>query len=163
VRPEADRTTIPRPPPESVERIVDRMNLTLTLHKKPKETVVTTTTTARVTAPEARPRPLTSTLLWAAQIPLAAFFLFGAAGSKLIGDHSSVQEFALIGAGAVATSAILCRAPARPTGRSARVSPLAPRSTSHSGQQRSARTARMQNCEAGGPIHPTTPWASPAL
>ena len=32
-------------------------------------------TTARVTAPEARPRRLTSTLLWAAQILLAAFFL----------------------------------------------------------------------------------------
>ena len=57
------------------------------------------TTTARVTAPEARPRRLTSTLLWAAQILLAAFFLFGAAGSKLIGDNSSVQEFGLIGAG----------------------------------------------------------------
>ena len=56
-------------------------------------------TTARVTAPEARPRRLTSTLLWAAQILLAAFFLFGAAGSKLIGDNSSVQEFGLIGAG----------------------------------------------------------------
>ena len=57
------------------------------------------TTTARVTAPEARPRRLTNTLLWAAQILLAAFFLFGAAGSKLIGDNSSVQEFGLIGAG----------------------------------------------------------------
>ena len=56
-------------------------------------------TTARVTAPEARPRRLPSTLLWAAQILLAAFFLFGAAGSKLIGDNSSVQEFGLIGAG----------------------------------------------------------------
>ena len=51
------------------------------------------TTTARVTAPKARPRRLTSTLLWAAQILLAAFFLLGAAGSKLVGDHSSVHEF----------------------------------------------------------------------
>ena len=57
------------------------------------------TTTARVTAPEARPRRLTSTLLWAAQILLAMFFLLAAAGSKLVGDHSSVQEFGLIGAG----------------------------------------------------------------
>ena len=57
------------------------------------------TTTARVTAPKARPRRLTSTLLWAAQILLAAFFLLGAAGSKLVGDHSSVHEFGLIGAG----------------------------------------------------------------
>ena len=57
------------------------------------------TTTPRVTAPEARPRRLTSTLLWAAQILLAMFFLLAAAGSKLVGDHSSVQEFGLIGAG----------------------------------------------------------------
>jgi putative oxidoreductase len=57
------------------------------------------TTTARLTASEARPRRLTSTLLWAAQILLAAFFLLVAAGSKLVGDHSSVQEFGLIGAG----------------------------------------------------------------
>jgi uncharacterized membrane protein YphA (DoxX/SURF4 family) len=57
------------------------------------------TTTARVTAPEARPRRRTSTLLWAAQILLAAFFLFGAALPKLIGSHSMVQEFGLIGAG----------------------------------------------------------------
>jgi uncharacterized membrane protein YphA (DoxX/SURF4 family) len=57
------------------------------------------TTTAHVTAPEARPRRLTSTLLWAAQILLAAFFLFVAAGPKLAGSHSAVQEFGLIGAG----------------------------------------------------------------
>jgi putative oxidoreductase len=57
------------------------------------------TTTARVTAPEARPRRLTSTMLWAVQILLAAFFLFVAAGPKLAGSHSSVQEFGLIGAG----------------------------------------------------------------
>jgi uncharacterized membrane protein YphA (DoxX/SURF4 family) len=57
------------------------------------------TTTARVTAPEARPGRLTSTLLWAAQIVLAAFFLFVAAGPKLAGSHASVQEFGLIGAG----------------------------------------------------------------
>jgi putative oxidoreductase len=57
------------------------------------------TTTARVTAPKARPRRLTSTLLWAPQILLGAFFLFVAAGPKLAGSHSSVQEFGLIGAG----------------------------------------------------------------
>ena len=74
------------------------MNLTLTHHKNQKETAVTTTT-ARVAAPEARPRRLISTLLWAAQILLAAFFLFGAALPKLAGSHSMVQEFGLIGAG----------------------------------------------------------------
>jgi putative oxidoreductase len=57
------------------------------------------TTTARVKTPEARPRRLTSTLLWSAQILLAAFFLFVAAGSKLAGSHGAVQEFGAIGAG----------------------------------------------------------------
>ena len=57
------------------------------------------TTTSRVTSPEARPRRLTNTLLWAAQILLAAFFLFGAALPKLIGSDSAVQEFGLIGGG----------------------------------------------------------------
>jgi putative oxidoreductase len=62
------------------------------------------TTTARVTAArlairEARPRRLTSTLLWAAQILLAVFFVFVAAGPKLKGGHQAVQEFGLIGAG----------------------------------------------------------------
>ena len=62
------------------------------------------TTTARVTAArlairEARPRRRTSTLLWAAQILLAAFFVFAAAGPKLSGSHQSVEEFGLIGAG----------------------------------------------------------------
>jgi hypothetical protein len=57
------------------------------------------TTTSRVTSPEARPRRLTNTLLWAAQILLAAFFLFSAALPKLAGSYSSVQEFGLIGAG----------------------------------------------------------------
>jgi uncharacterized membrane protein YphA (DoxX/SURF4 family) len=56
-------------------------------------------TTAGVRAREARPRRLISTLPWAAQILLAAFFLFGAAVPKLIGSHSMVQEFGLIGAG----------------------------------------------------------------
>jgi hypothetical protein len=56
-------------------------------------------TIARVTAPEAGPRRLTSTLLWAAQILLAAFFLLVAAGSKLAGSHGAVQEFGAIGAG----------------------------------------------------------------
>jgi uncharacterized membrane protein YphA (DoxX/SURF4 family) len=63
--------------------IVDRMNLTLAQH----------------TARETRPRRLTSTLLWAAQILLAALFVSGAALPKLIGSHSAVQEFGLIGAG----------------------------------------------------------------
>ena len=54
---------------------------------------------ARVTAHEARPRRLTSTLLWAAQILLAAFFVFGAAAPKLTGSNQAVQEFGLIGAG----------------------------------------------------------------
>ena len=62
------------------------------------------TTTARVTAArlairEARPRRRTGTLLWAAQILLAAFFVFVAAVPKLTGSHQSVQEFGLIGAG----------------------------------------------------------------
>ena len=57
------------------------------------------TTTARVTAREARPRRRTSTLLWAAQILLAVFFVFGAAVPKLTGSHQLVQEFGLIGAG----------------------------------------------------------------
>ena len=63
-----------------------------------KETAVITTT-AHVMAREAGPRRLISTLLWAAQILLAAFFVFGAAVPKLTGSHQSVQEFGLIGAG----------------------------------------------------------------
>ena len=54
---------------------------------------------ARVTAHEAGRARLTSTLLWATQILLAAFFLFVAAVPKLTGSHSMVQEFGLIGAG----------------------------------------------------------------
>jgi uncharacterized membrane protein YphA (DoxX/SURF4 family) len=57
------------------------------------------TTTARVTAREAGPRRRTSSLLWAARILLAVFFVFGAALPKLIGSHQMVQEFGLIGAG----------------------------------------------------------------
>ena len=57
------------------------------------------TTTARMTAREVKPRRLITTLLWAAQILLAAFFVFAAAGPKLSGSHQSVQEFGLIGAG----------------------------------------------------------------
>ena len=61
------------------------------------------TPTARVTAARlairaARPRRLTSTLLWAAQIPLAALFVIVAV-SKLTGSQQAVQEFGLIGAG----------------------------------------------------------------
>ena len=67
-----------------------------------KETAVITIT-ARVTAArlairEARPRRLTSTLLWAAQIPLAALFVIVAV-PKLTGSQQAVQEFGLIGAG----------------------------------------------------------------
>ena len=62
------------------------------------------TPTARVTAArlairEARPRRRTSILLWAGQIPLAAFFMFVAAVPHLAGSHQAVQEFGLIGAG----------------------------------------------------------------
>jgi len=55
-------------------------------------------TAARLAIREARPRRLTSTLLWAAQIPLAAGFLIVAV-PKLTGNHQMVQEFGLIGAG----------------------------------------------------------------
>jgi uncharacterized membrane protein YphA (DoxX/SURF4 family) len=59
------------------------------------------TPTARVTAARlairaARPRRLTSILLWAVQIPLAALFVYFAL-AKMTGDL--VQEFADIGAG----------------------------------------------------------------
>ena len=53
-------------------------------------------TAARLAIREARPRRLTSTLLWAAQIPLAALFIAFGLG-KLTGGQ--VQEFGLIGAG----------------------------------------------------------------
>jgi putative oxidoreductase len=98
-RPWADPPTIPGPtPPKGRQRILSRMNLTLThRNKDQKEAAVITAT--RLTAREARPRRLTSTLLLAAQILLAAFFLFGAAVPKLTGSHSAVQEFGLIGAG----------------------------------------------------------------
>ena len=77
------------------------MNLTRTYHKTTPATAGQPDlgVAAPVTAPEARPRRLTSTLLWAGQILLAAFFLFVAAGSKLVGSHGAVQEFAAIGAG----------------------------------------------------------------
>ena len=68
-----------------------------------EETAVSTTTArvkaARLAIRAARPRRLTSMLLWAAQILLAAFFLFIAAGSKLAASHGAVQEFGAIGAG----------------------------------------------------------------
>ena len=65
-----------------------------------KETAVITpaarVTAARLAIREARPRRVTSTLLWAAQIPLAAMFI--AIGlAKLTGGQ--VQEFGQIGAG----------------------------------------------------------------
>jgi putative oxidoreductase len=71
------------------------MNLTLTHHKQTRKETAVTTTIVR----EAKPRRLTSRMLWAAQIILAAFFVLAAAGPKLKGSHSSVQEFSLIGAG----------------------------------------------------------------
>ena len=67
-----------------------------------KETALITTsggvTVARLAIREARPRRLTSTLLWAAQIPLAALFVIVAV-PKLTGSQQAVQEFGLIGAG----------------------------------------------------------------
>jgi putative oxidoreductase len=68
-----------------------------------KETAVVTPT-ARVTAArlairEARPRRLTSLLLWAVQILLAALFLFVAAVPKLKGSQFEMEQFAHIGAG----------------------------------------------------------------
>ena len=67
-----------------------------------KETAVITIT-ARVTAARlairaARPRRLTSTLLWVAQIPLAALFVIVAV-PKLTGSQQAVREFGLIGVG----------------------------------------------------------------
>jgi len=65
-----------------------------------KETAVITPAArvmaARLAIREARPRRLTSTLLWAAQILLAAVFVYFAL-AKLTGGQ--VQEFADIGAG----------------------------------------------------------------
>ena len=65
-----------------------------------KETAVITptarVTAARVAIREARPRRLTSTLLWAAQILMAAVFVY-AALAKLTGGLE--QEFSDIGAG----------------------------------------------------------------
>ena len=56
---------------------------------------------ARLAIRAARPRRLTSMLLWAVQILLAAFFVFFAALPKLTGggSHGAVQEFGHIGAG----------------------------------------------------------------
>jgi uncharacterized membrane protein YphA (DoxX/SURF4 family) len=53
-------------------------------------------TAARLAIRATRPRRLTSTLLWAVQIPLAVAFI-GFGGAKLGGGQ--VQEFGLIGAG----------------------------------------------------------------
>jgi uncharacterized membrane protein YphA (DoxX/SURF4 family) len=61
--------------------------------------VITTTarvTTARLAIREARPRRLTSTLLWAVQIPLAAVFVIFAT-AHLTGGQA--QEFTDIGVG----------------------------------------------------------------
>ena len=70
--------------------------------KQTRNETAVITTTARVTAARlairaARPRRLTSTLLWAAQILMAAVFVFiaGAGMGKLIGTHFEVQQFLL--------------------------------------------------------------------
>jgi uncharacterized membrane protein YphA (DoxX/SURF4 family) len=67
----------------------DKMSAPLAPHRVP----------AIVTARATRPRRLVSTVFWAAQILLAAYFVFVAAGPKLTGSHQAVQEFGLIGAG----------------------------------------------------------------
>jgi len=69
--------------------------------KQTREETAVITPTARVRAARlairaARPRRLTSILLWAAQVPLAAFFVMVAV-SKLTGSQQA--EFGLIGAG----------------------------------------------------------------
>ena len=71
--------------------------------RQTREETAVITPTARVKAARlairaARPRRLTSMLLWAAQIPLAAIFVF-AAQPKLTGSPGMVQEFGHIGAG----------------------------------------------------------------
>src|SRR5215469_10082923 len=67
-----------------------------------KETALITTTgrvtAARLAIREARPRRLTSVLLWAVQILLAVLFV-SVAVPKLTGGQQAVQEFGLIGAG----------------------------------------------------------------
>ena len=72
-------------------RKASTMKLTLTHHKTKQE--------GASHDHDPRPRRLTSTLLWVAQILLAVFFIFGAAVPKLTGSHQMVQEFGLIGAG----------------------------------------------------------------
>src|SRR6516162_5772297 len=72
--------------------------------RQTREETAVITPTARVTAARlairaARPRRLTSLLLWAVQIPLAALFVSVAAVPKLTGSHFEVQQFAHIGAG----------------------------------------------------------------
>ena len=57
-----------------------------------------TTTTTATARPAARPGGCANTLLWAAQIVLAAFFAF-AAVPKLAGAHTAVTMFGQIGAG----------------------------------------------------------------
>jgi len=66
--------------------------------KQTSEETAVIITTAGGAAGKARPRRLTSTLLWAGQILLAAVFVV-AAVPKLTGRPAMVQEFGLIGAG----------------------------------------------------------------
>jgi uncharacterized membrane protein YphA (DoxX/SURF4 family) len=74
------------------------MNITLTHYKRTKRETAMIPTTTRSIAREASPRRRTSTVLWTAQILLAAVFVL-AAVPKLNASHQSVQEFGLIGAG----------------------------------------------------------------
>ena len=69
------------------------------INQQTSEETTAIATTARLAAREVRRRRLISTMLWAAQILMAAFFLFVAAGSKLADSHGAVQEFGAIGAG----------------------------------------------------------------
>jgi putative oxidoreductase len=57
-----------------------------------------TTTTTRVATGKTRPRRRSNTLVWAAQIALAAVFVASAV-PKLAGAHSAVAMFTRIGAG----------------------------------------------------------------
>ena len=77
------------------------MSLTRTHHNTPPATTAGPDlgVARRVETPRSWRARLTSTLLWAAQILLAAFFLFVAAGSKLAASHGAMQEFSAIGAG----------------------------------------------------------------
>jgi uncharacterized membrane protein YphA (DoxX/SURF4 family) len=75
------------------------MNFTSTPHTQTTNETAVILSTARSPARAPGPSRRTSTLLWAPQVLLAVFFVFGAAVPKLTGSHNAVQEFGLIGAG----------------------------------------------------------------